>query len=219
MTCFAGVRSRLISCILGIPLLGACAETAQPVDDAVARLTVVNPGYVAVKQRVTLQVLAYDRSGERVPPPAVRWTSSDESILSVDTAGVVTGLSMGAAFVHARSGDVNGSMRIDVEPAAVRVVFAPAQQSIAVGDSAVVTATLIDFEGDVIAGDYSFYWECWPENTLIFSRKPQMSVSQFQVVAADTGLTAILAMYRTARGGLAVRVVPATRTSSTRSFP
>ena len=217
---FLTSRTRLVGRILGAVLSGACGDTvAAPVDNSLARLTVVNSGPVSVKQHLTLQVLGYDASGKSVPPAGVTWHSSDEAIISVNSQGVVTGRSLGWATVSARSGEISAELGITVTPATVRVSFQPMLQSMAVGDKAIVTASLLDYEGGVIPGVYSFWWEWWPETTLLFNRGTNLTASQFEITAADTGLVSILAMFGATEGYATLRVVPATTANSRRLFP
>lgn len=53
----------------------------------------------------TLKTTIYDENDKTVSSPAVTWTSSDESIATVDANGKVTGLSLGDTIITAKSGN------------------------------------------------------------------------------------------------------------------
>lgn len=57
-----------------------------------------------------LQVLAADSRDQAIPEPTIKWTSSDDAIVQVDSTGLVSALGRGAAKVVARVDQVSDSI-------------------------------------------------------------------------------------------------------------
>jgi uncharacterized protein YjdB len=93
-----------------------------------------------------------------LPSVSVAWASEDSSIAQVSQTGVVTGLKAGTVRVAASSWGKNGVATITVNPAlsvlpAVnRIVIAPANPRILVGQTIQLTATVLDADNRVILG-------------------------------------------------------------------
>jgi hypothetical protein len=83
----------------------------------------------------------------------VTWTSSNTSVASVSSAGVVTSVGAGSANIIATSGTKSGQASISVVAAPVPVAsvsVALAASSVAVGGTTTETATLRDMSGNVL---------------------------------------------------------------------
>lgn len=77
--------------------------TSSPV---VAEVELVPPGGAAVPgSTVRFEATARAESGLHIAGAVIEWSSSDESVATVDDEGRVTGVSLGTARVTARSGD------------------------------------------------------------------------------------------------------------------
>ena len=63
---------------------------------------------------VTLTAGAVDAGGKSIPGASVVWKSSDESIATVSTAGVVKGIGLGSVTITATSGTIVGSAQLTV---------------------------------------------------------------------------------------------------------
>jgi hypothetical protein len=90
--------------------------TVQQVADSIS-VTPTAP-VLTVEGTVELWAEAVDANGNTVVDASFTWTSSDESVATVDTAGVVTGVAEGEAQVIASSGDATGSAAVTVTAAA-----------------------------------------------------------------------------------------------------
>lgn len=83
----------------------------------------------------------------------ITWATSDPAVATVDSAGVVTGMTPGTVTITASAGTVNGTASITVSLAPVaRVVLAPASSTIRTGQSVQLTATLYDQQDHVLTG-------------------------------------------------------------------
>ena len=98
----------------------ACGDGAtQPTPPDPTRPTsiTVNPAADTIAPGDTLRLAAeaFDPNGHRVDGAVFTWTTSDESVVGVGGAGLVTGVAEGAATITAMAGDAQGSSGIKVE--------------------------------------------------------------------------------------------------------
>ncbi|HEX9565569.1 MAG TPA: Ig-like domain-containing protein, partial [Gemmatimonadaceae bacterium] len=95
-----------------------------------------------------------DGSGQPLSGRAIVWTSSNQSIASVDaTTGVVTGVSPGAVQIRATSEGVQGSSSVTVDLVGVASLdVAPPTVTLTPPDQTQLTAVPRDSAGNVIAG-------------------------------------------------------------------
>lgn len=84
------------------------------------------------KRTLTAQVLP-----EKASDKTVEWSSSAETVASVDQKGVITGLTPGTAVITARNGDVTAQCTVTVKdpPNAGYVVSMSQQQSVYMGET------------------------------------------------------------------------------------
>ncbi|MDE2728366.1 MAG: Ig-like domain-containing protein [Gemmatimonadota bacterium] len=94
----------------------AAASVVATVSLTVARIE-VEPASVSLMsagETVQLSAIVYDRNDTVIPGAAVTWSSSDPSVASVSTSGLVTAKMNGEVQVTASFGDQSGSARIEV---------------------------------------------------------------------------------------------------------
>ncbi|WP_423925033.1 Ig-like domain-containing protein [Candidatus Palauibacter sp.] len=131
---------------------GTARVSVRPSVDSV----VVAPSAVeltAVGDTVRLSAAARDANGHVVAGAVFAWSSSDASVVAVDSAGLVTAVGAGTSEVAARSGSVTGTARVSVRPSVDSVVVAPsAVELTAVGDTVRLSAAARDANGHVVAG-------------------------------------------------------------------
>lgn len=87
------------------------------------QIVMVEPSFIAVTpadvsaiegERVQLVGLVHDHQNRLLEGPYLEWSSSDPSIASVDSLGVVTALSPGAVVIRARFQNVTGEANVEV---------------------------------------------------------------------------------------------------------
>jgi uncharacterized protein YjdB len=106
-----------------------------------------------VGQSVTLTATPKDGAGNTLTGRVVGWTSSNTSIATVTSSGVVTGVGSGTATITASSEGVSGSATVTVGGIPVAsVTVSPSTSSLLVGQTTTLTATLKDGNGNVLAG-------------------------------------------------------------------
>lgn len=129
-----------------------CDSVAGP---AVVTSVEVTPDDPTVALGTSLQLTATPRSacGNRVADAQVAWSSGTPSVASVSPSGMVTGEGIGTAVITATSEGVSASVTATVAPPQVASVeVAPAQATIAAGETVTLAATARDAGGDVITG-------------------------------------------------------------------
>lgn len=115
----------------------------------------VNPASSTVRtgETTTLSATLRDTSGAVVTDRVVTWSSSDETIATVSSAGVVTGVSAGTATISATSEGKSGSSAVTVLPVPVATVsLEPASVRLEPGQTATIQATTKSVDGTVLTG-------------------------------------------------------------------
>ena len=84
----------------------------------------------------------------------VVWSSSDESIATVDESGLATAISAGTATITATVGSVSGSSTLIVEgPVVTSIAVAPLGATLQLGGTQLYIATVIDQKGNPMSAD------------------------------------------------------------------
>jgi len=108
-------RSPRFSLGLAVAVLAGGCGTEPPTPAAVA----VSPDSTTLlwfDETVQLTATAHDFDGQAMPDVAVTWTSGNESVVTVDTNGLVTPVGKGVALVYAAVGKVEGLATVTVSP-------------------------------------------------------------------------------------------------------
>lgn len=114
----------------------------------------------SIDSATTTQATAavYDRRGRPLSRTVI-WSSDNTTVATVDSAGLVTGMSVGTATITASRNGVSGSATITVNRVGTQsvtpvasVMVALAASSIAVGQTTQATATARDSAGNTLPG-------------------------------------------------------------------
>ncbi len=111
---------------------------------------VVAPGtttLVALGRTVQLTATVRDQRGQTLSGVSVSWSSSATGVTTVDAAGLVTAVANGSATITATAGSASGSAQVAVEQAASSVEISAPRDTLAVGGSLQLTATVLDGNG------------------------------------------------------------------------
>ena len=167
----------------------------------------VTPGAGNVGIGVTLQLVAYDANGNQVNP---NWSSSNTGVASVNSSGLVTGVSAGGTTVTAKTKNhaAEASITVLAGTPAATVQVSPSTATVEIGKTAQLSATVRDGAGNVMSGA-PVLWAS--SNTAVATVSPAGVVT-----ALASGIVKIAA---TSGGvsGMAEVTVPTTQTSSTGS--
>lgn len=111
-----------------------------------------------IGQTVQLMAEAFDANGHVIADINFTWTSSNESVVTVDAAGLVTSRGNGNADVAAAAGGVRATAEVMVSVEAVELeVSPPTHTMFSVGDTLRLEAEVLDAHGNVIPG-VTFKW-------------------------------------------------------------
>jgi len=110
-------------------------------------------GSVAVGGTLQLSATPLDAAGNELVGRTVTWSSSNTARATVNTSGLVTGVSTGAVTIRATSEGRTASASLTVSQASVAsVTVAPSTGSVTVGGTLQLAATLRDAAGNVLSG-------------------------------------------------------------------
>lgn len=95
---------------------GTVSASAEVTVTQLAASVAVTPNSGQVEVGLTLQLSAgaFDAGGSAIPNATFSWSSSDETVATVDSTGLVRGVADGTAIITAVSGDAEGTAEIVV---------------------------------------------------------------------------------------------------------
>jgi uncharacterized protein YjdB len=134
---------------------GVTGSTSVTVREVPVASVVVTPttSNLVVGASAQLSVSVRDASGAELPGRVVGWTSSDETVAIVSSAGRVTALKVGTATITASSDGKSGTATVTVTAAPVATVaVTPATASLTVGQTTTLAAETRDANGTVLTG-------------------------------------------------------------------
>ena len=135
---------------------GKTASAKVTVTVAVAGVSVSGPGSVVVGKTVTLKAAV---SPSDASDKSVSWASSDTSVATVSSSGVVSGKTVGTATITVKTSDGGKTAQVKVEVVAAPIVVtgvsvSPSQVSVAVGATTALKASVAPAD----ATDTSVSW-------------------------------------------------------------
>lgn len=140
---------------------------------------------VAVGKTSTLTATPKDVDGATVTGKSVAWSSSDQSVASV-AGGVVTAIKPGAVTITAAVGTVQGTASVTVFAPVATIDVAPSPDTVVIGATSQLTATLKDAAGTVLT-DRTVSWTS--DNDLIASVSTTGQVTSKSVGTANITAT------------------------------
>jgi uncharacterized protein YjdB len=145
---------------------------------------------LTVAQTGTLAATVKDANGNVLTGRAVTWSTSNPLVASVSQSGVVTGLVPGSATITATSGTASGTAAVTVVPIPVgSVTVSPSSTSIAQNNSATLTATVKDANGNTMSGQ-TITWTTTDANVASLSATSGQSVDVTGGVPGTATITA-----------------------------
>ncbi|MFL5620019.1 MAG: Ig domain-containing protein [Gemmatimonadaceae bacterium] len=179
---------------------GIATVTVQrtPVASVVVLPSSVNAGIGGTTQLVAK---AYDAGQNELSGRDMTWTSSNESVATVDRNGLVTAKAKGTATITATAEGKSGTSQFNISPGAVnKVTVTPSSISMVNGDKQHLSATAVDASGTVLT-----------ERTAIWSSDNTQVATAFggEVSAVGRGSARITATVDGVSGSSAVTVANA----------
>jgi uncharacterized protein YjdB len=130
---------------------GGGGDITPPPTPVVTQITLTGTGTIVAGQSTTFTALPKDASGNALNGLTVGWSISDPNVAIV-SAGVVTAIKPGSATLTATSGSVSQATVITVIPAVASIAVTPTPNSLIIGQTVQLTATLLDAAGATITG-------------------------------------------------------------------
>ena len=157
---------RLSAVLASLALGWACggdSATAPPTPEPARPTTVtVSPathGLTAFGATVQLSAEVRDQNARVMAGATVTWTSSANSVATVDASGLVTAAGNGTATITASAGSASGSAVVTVMQSVASVEVSPSVYELtALGQTVQLTAEAFDENGHAVAGA-EFSWE------------------------------------------------------------
>jgi trimeric autotransporter adhesin len=108
---------------------------------------------IKIGETVHFVALPLDATGHTLTGRTITWSSANASVATVDSTGLVTGVSVGPTTISATCEGQTGSALIAVVAAVpASITVAPASVPITTGQTSQLTATVMDANGAVISG-------------------------------------------------------------------
>ena len=127
----------------------------EPVPQTPARVTLSSEEetLTAVGQTIQLTATVLDQENRVISGAVVTWTSTNPSVVKVDTNGLVTALTNGYVQIAASSGGLTASASIIVAQAPGRIEVMPSSSTLsALGETVQLTYTVYDGNDESIPG-------------------------------------------------------------------
>jgi hypothetical protein len=117
---------------------------------------------IVASDSMQLGVEAYDSGGSLLSSAQPVWSVSDNTVLTVDSKGMLHAITLGWADVYADALGARGTLRVQVIPLSINV--SPANQTVKVGDSVQYTAAVLDINSQPLQG-VTLQWKASGPNT------------------------------------------------------
>ena len=141
-----------LPCLLIAAGLLACSGN-DDLGPRVPAAVVVTPATPQLRVGETLQLAAsvLDASGEEIPDQPVTFQSSDETVLTVDDAGLLTSVgATGSSLITAASGEISAEVEADVALPPSVVVVDPRTLDLDTGEQVALSFTVTDANAEPV---------------------------------------------------------------------
>ena len=167
-------------------------------------LTAADTLLTALGQTKRINASVRDQTGRPLSGIDLTWSSSDSTVASVDSTGLVTAIGNGETDIMASAGSSVGTLRLKVMQWAGSFTVSSTLITMAVGTTYQLTSTVFDANGHVIVGASPYYTIRFPPDRLIV----QVDRSTGLIRALEEGAATIHANVGGLRSvGIAVTVV------------
>lgn len=192
----------LLSTFLAVAL-AACGESGTTELEAprASAVLVEGPDSAMVGDTLGLKATVLDQDGNAMAGESVDWSSSNPAVAEVTASGEVHSLSDGNATITAAAGEVSGELELVIwaspAPTAIDV---EGPDSLMVGDTATLQATVTDQYGEIMTGA-SVEWTSSDSSVVAVTASGAVDV-------LAEGTATVTAAAGDAHGELTVRVHP-----------
>ena len=179
---------------------GVMGKAALTVRQRVANVMVSPDAWTlrALEATIGLSAEAADANGHPIEDAEITWSSDDESVVTVDAAGVATAIANGVATLEASAEGVVGSAEVTVEQQPAIVQVSPEMVTVlARGDTIRLSAAAADANGHPVE-DVEFTWSSYDESVVTVDATGLLT-------AVERGEVGIAAVAGNVRGFATVR--------------
>lgn len=171
-------------------------------------VVIAEPGRFFAGTRILHRASASHADGTARPYPEVTWSSSDESVATVDPFGNVRGVSVGSVTITASVDGITGSLRHEVEDSPVtRLELSGGQIQVRTGDVQSFDAAAYDAQGSRI-DDVPLSWSyLYQADDSIRAPAGPAQIEQGRMVADVPGVYTAVASTGSVRAEFSFRVV------------
>jgi len=217
------MRNLLVGLVAVAAIVAACSSsetTSTPVIASVTMVpvkdTVLGGDTMLIIPTAQLAAVVKDASGNVLSViqtgQPVTWTSSNTTVASVSRYGIVRGLTLGSATITAAVGGKSDSAATTVDSlvTVVSVSVKPTPDSVAVGKTVQLKATLIGARGDTLKAKKMF-WASSDTSLAIVSSNDTLGVSPGNTAAikgVKVGSVTITATIAGVSGTGSMKVLP-----------
>ena len=149
----------LASLALGWACGGDSATAPEPARPTTVTVSPATDELTALGQTIQVGAEVRDQNARVMAGATVTWTSSANSVATVNASGLVTAAGNGTATITASAGEASGSAVVTVMQSVASVVVSPSTAELtALGETVQLTAEAFDENGHAVAGA-EFLWE------------------------------------------------------------
>ena len=125
--------------VCAVLLLAAC-KTTDTVDPSITTSVQVtsNPAEITVGETAQASAVVKDQNGQPLTGKSISWTSLNQSIATVNSSGIITGVAPGSATINGAADGVTGTTSITVVAPLAVCQDGPTTLNLAVGQVSVI---------------------------------------------------------------------------------
>jgi alpha-tubulin suppressor-like RCC1 family protein len=208
------LRTTPWTAMLGIALLTSCGsssptggetQSVESVTLSTAQATIM------VGKTHQLTTTARDADGHVLTGKQVVWTSSEESVATVNGAGIVSGIAVGSSEIMATIDGKSATAQISVQLVPVAsVTVTPTTLTLLPGEKKTLTATAKDAQGNVLTGRLMTWSSTTPTIAVVDNATGEVTGvagGTASILAASEGRTATVQVTVTAPAGPPVHTI------------
>jgi uncharacterized protein YjdB len=149
--------------------VGGAADVTVAQEVASVAVTPATADLASLGETAQLAAGALDANGNTIPDKTFAWSSSDETVATISTSGMVTSVANGAATITATTDGVDGTADITVAQEVATVTVAPdAARPASVGETVQLAASAQDANDNAITRG-TFTWASSDESVAMVS--------------------------------------------------
>ena len=180
-----------------------CTTNCAPTLTSVS-VTPATPS-IGAGQTAQMQATAtYSDSTTKDVTSSATWSSSNPSVATVSSSGLVTGVADGTSTIQAAYGGITGSTTVTVFPVVTSLSVTPANPSITLGGALQMVATARFSDGSSQDVTQDAFWSSNSAAAFVFPMFPNAGL----VISEAPGIATIQADYGGVTGSTTVTVLP-----------